>query len=197
MCRSTSIAEEYFHAAYSSDDHKIGSILGFPECCCSFFNEHWKNGYTDPIWQQASNAGSESLKSKKAFDDKNLIRLRAAGENWKIISSFRYIGIRCISHFACSPDCEKSIEIANKWIQLGKDIKTEGLNETLEVLQLPFEWNCLKGCLVVSSPVFKFFAPSVPCYPTHVIQQEGNIFPEEAPNGLSFPWNEFYRGNRK
>lgn len=192
VCRSLSIAESYFHATYSNDDVSIGKILGFPECCCSFFKKHWDEGFHDPLFQQAESASS-ALKARRISEDKYQIRLRAEEESWKIISAFRYIGIRTISHFACCPECKASIEIANKWIQLGKDLSLPGLDETLEILQMPFEWDCLKGCLVVSSPAFKIFTSSVPCYPNYVVQQEGGFFPQEAPNGLSFPWNEYYR----
>lgn len=192
---SIQYAEEFAHAHFTRDDLKIGELLGFPNCCSQFFDNVWKQGYFDPIWQQAENTTSpETLKNRRDFSDpignleKKLIRFKKSDENHKILSTFRYIGIRIISHFACSFDCKESIGVANNWINLGRDLRIEGLDETLEILQLPFEWNCYKGLAEINTPVFKVVTSSMPCYPNHIIQQESDFYPKEAPNGIQFPW---------
>jgi hypothetical protein len=198
VTRSMSHANDFVHAHHSRDDLSIGKLLGFPECCSKFFDEQWKAGMFDPIWQQAGNSLDSSIKKNVRLiqDDNNkdkehVIRFRAEGEYYKTLSVFRYLGVRFISHIPCSFNCDASVEVANNWIQLAQDINAVGLKEALEVMSLPFEWSCLKGIAEVNTPVFKISTASVPCYPTHTIQQESDVYPEEAPKGIQFPWKYF------
>jgi hypothetical protein len=195
VTKSIDLADQFADAHNRGDDLAIGKLLGFPERSSIFFDEVWKKGYFDPIWQQAENTTEpETLKNRRDFEDpmgnveKKLIRFKSSDENWKILSTFRYIGIRVISHFAHSFDDKESIQVADNWIQLAKDLNLLGLQETMEILQLPFEWNCLKGFAEINTPVFKIVTSSVPCYPNHIIQQESDFYPAEAPNGIQFPW---------
>lgn len=195
IARNIQDASEFAQAHVERDDVKIGELLGFPRCCSEFFDNVWKQGYFDPIWQQAENTRKpEIVKNRRGFEDgpesteKKIIRLRATEEGWKALAVFRYIGVRLISHFACSFECEHSVKVANDWIQLGRDLNIEGLDEALEILQLPFEWDCSKGFAVVNTPVFKIVTNSMPAEVNHIIQQESDFYPEEAPTGLQFPW---------
>lgn len=192
--KSIQDVEEFAHAHNTGDDIKIGELLGFPKKSSEFFDTNWKKGYFDPIWQQADNTNGDMLKNKRDFLDKDgnvekkLIRFKYNKDSHKISSVFRYVGIRVTSHFSSSFDEQESIEVADNWIQLAKDLRLRGLNEALEILQLPYEWDCYKGVAIVNTPVMKIVTSSMPCYPNHVIQQESDYYPEESPNGIVFPW---------
>jgi len=195
VARTIEDAREFVYAHEAGDDIKIGELLGYPKCCSVFFDDVWQKGYVDPIWQQAENSeGSEIIKNKKDFLDKlgnvekKLIRFKKDDENWKINQVFRYIGVRLVPHLPCSNNCKESIKMANEWIDLARKLNVEGLDEALEIMQLPYEWDALKGMTIINTPVFKIATTSVPCYPNHVVQQESDYYPKEAPNGIQFPW---------
>lgn len=200
VTKSMQHAEEFIHAHEQHDDITIGKLLGFPACCSKFFDDVWQQGFFDPIWQQAEGTqGSEMFKFHKEIQDadgnthKHLIRMRPSEDIHKINAVFRYIGVRFISHFACSFDCRASVAVAEQWMQVAKDLRLIGFNEAIEIMRLPFEWDCYKGVATINTPVFKISTSSMPCYPNHVIQQESDFYPEEAPTGIQFPWR-YFRG---
>lgn len=192
---STTLAEHFIKAYESRDDIEVGRLLGFPVCCRNFFDEIWQNGYVDPIWQQADNT-----KNTKKFYfpdevyniDKHIVKIKSG--NHEIVSALRYIGVRIVSHIPCSCDCEESMKIAKERIELARKLEMEGLSETLEILQLPYEWDCLKGIAIINTPVFKIVVDSVPCFPRYIVRKESDFYPDEAPSGLVFPWkNPLFR----
>jgi len=170
------------------DHRKIGTLLGYPTCCQDFFSTVWKAGYMDPVWQEAENCRPENVKKKSQYH----IRLKSTIP-YETSVMLRYIGIRILPHIPCSHDCQHSAKMAKDWVQLGRDLKLEGIEDLLEILQFPIEWDCLKGTAYVSTPIFKVETNSVTCYPKHVIQKEGTIYPQNAPKGLKFPWNESWK----
>lgn len=183
ISKSLEDAYEFVKAHNNRDDVKIGELLGFPKCCSKFFDEVWKKGYIDPIWQQAENTDGNVYNK---LLNKNIIKL--SDSNPFTLSVFRYIGIRFQSHFSCSMDCKHSEEYTEKWIDLAKKLNLNGVHEMLEIMQLPFEWSCYKGVAIVNTPIFKIVTDSVPCYPEYTIQKEGKFYPKNAPNGVKFPW---------
>ena len=135
------------------------------------------------------------VKNKRDFTDKEgkvtkrLIRLRQMDELYLISSVFRYINIRILSHMPRSFDDYESLEVARKWIQVAKDHKLDDeLQDVIDIMRLPYEWDCLKGVAVINTPVFKLVVNSMACYPNHVVQQESDYYPDEAPMGIKFPW---------
>lgn len=77
-----------------TEDHKdLGLILGYPGCCVDFFLRNFNEQNTDL-----------ELKPSNPWTD-----LSKRGEDCVLLS-----------HFPCSPDCEKSIEIAKKNLELIK-----------------------------------------------------------------------------
>lgn len=188
-------ARTFVDAHNARNDIKIGELLGFPKESSEFFDKVWKLGYFDPIWQQAENTiDTEALKNKRDFFsdsgdlEKRLIRIKDYKDAYKTLSVFRYIGVRLISHFPASFADDTSIQVANNWLQLAYDLKIPGVEDALDILNLPFEWDCSKGIAIVNTPVFKIVTSSMPCYPNHVVQKESDFYPEEAPGGIQFPW---------
>lgn len=190
VAKTTQDAEDLIHATLKNDDIAVGHLLGFPFCCSSFFDKEWKNGYHDPIWQQAVNTKDARYRfvEDKEFgiNNKHILRLKAGYS--EIHSVFRYIGVTILSHMPCSFDCDESLEVANQWIDLARQEGFEGLDETLEIMSLPFEWDAYKGLAIINTPVFKLAVTSMNCYPHYIVQKESNFYPKEASNGLQFPW---------
>lgn len=165
------------------DHDMIGELLGYPKCCREFFTNVWGAGYVDPVWQQAENCSEDSFIKK----EDHLIQI-GANTPWETSPLLRYIGVRIVPQIPCSHDCKHSLETAHNWLALGEELKVEGLTELRELLQMPVEWDCLKGIAYVSTPIFKIETNSMTCYPRHVVQKEGTFRPKGGAKGLKFPF---------
>ena len=187
-------ALDFFHAHQKHDHAEIGKLLGFPKDATAFFNKVWSANYHDPIWQQAERTAKPMLKSHVKLDNsetgigREIIRLADIDDYYLTSSVFRYIGVRILSHFPSSFQSDTSLAVAHDWVNLAKDLKAEGLEETLDIMRLPYEWSALKGVGIINTPVFKFMVNTVPCFPEYVIQKESDFYPKEAPDGVQFPW---------
>lgn len=165
------------------DHAAIGELLGYPPCCREFFNRVWGAGYIDPIWQQAENCKDDIVVNR----EDHLIQLSVDLPPETSVM-LRYIGLRVLPHIPCSLDCPRSTQMAKDWVQVGRDEKLEGIEELMEFLQMPVEWDCLKGIAFISTPIFKIETNSMTCFPRHVVQKEGSLRPKGTPGGLKFPW---------
>lgn len=184
--------ESYFQAKQKNDINKLSKMMKIPECCLQF--EIDNNKYAEDLtWHQAENSlDSELKKNKRNYVEnnfeKNLIRLKFGEEQYKIFSTFSNIGVGLINYRVCNFNCLESIDLANKLIDFGKNIRIDGIDEILDLLRLPFEWDCFKGISVINTPVFKYTTNSLGCYPNYIVQRESDYYPKEAPNGIKFPW---------
>jgi hypothetical protein len=187
VTKDASLLSEIADAHEVMDHIRIGALLDFPICCTEHFNEVWeKQKILDPIWQQAINTTSDKIVDKK----ERTIRLSKDAD---IITTsvFRYLRIRFSSHIPCSLSCESSVRIADNWIQLAKDLGREDeVQDALDIMNLPYEWDCMKGIAMVSTPVFKFMANSVNYTEQYIVQKESDTYPEGAPNAIKFPWRQ-------
>jgi len=175
-------AEEFAHAEYINDHTKMGQLLGYPDCCINMLNTTWKDGYVDPIWQQAENS-SDSIKSHV---EPNLIVVK--GHDWESHSLLRTKNIGTIFHIKDRIDCPHTQELAKSWVELGRKLKIDGLREMEMFQRMPMEWDALKGIAYIKTPLFKMSINSVTCTERHVVRFEGTYYPEDAVKGNHFPW---------
>ena len=81
------------------NDHKeLGALLGYPECCINYFCKNFSETNTNP--QIESNNPYTNI-SKRNKD---------------------YV---LLSHFPCSADCKKSIELAQKYLSVLESVDSE------------------------------------------------------------------------
>lgn len=180
-------AEQFAHASSVNDHTLLGKLLGYPTCCTKHLNDVWlKEKITDTTFQQALNTSKEFVKVK----EEKFIRLKNLP--WESNNILRPFLLGPIFHMKCSLDCSHTQEIALKWIELGKKLNVDGMKEMEMFLRMPAEWDALKGIAYVRTPLFKASFNSVTCTERHIVQVEGSYYPEDAPKGLSFPWNEFW-----
>lgn len=185
VAKSLADAEEFLHYHNNKDHIEIGRMLGYPKSSCEFFNEIWGKGYYDPIWQQAENTKNGELVTHK---NKNIIQIPEEGDNWLLNQAMRYFGIRTTFHMPISYDDKESLEVARNYVALARELGLDGIEDVIDILKLPYKWDCLKSIAIVTTPVFKTAVSSVPCYPHYIVQHESSIYPSEAPNGLGFPF---------
>lgn len=160
VSHSPKYAEAFALATDRRNHGAIGDLLGYPQCCQSFFSEMWPNGFIDPIWQAAINTRG-AVKSD--------YKIELPTECSPLWTGLRYIGVRLTPHLSCSFSCSPTAEIVNQWLEIGKDL--EGIEDLQELLSLPCEWNCSKGIAIVTTPYFKISTNSNPCWPTHIVMK--------------------------
>jgi hypothetical protein len=151
--RNAQSLEAFADASDKGDHMAIGKLLGYPECCASFFSKVWTAGYVDPIFQAATVNGHPT---------------EAVWESSLIWPGYRYIGVRLSPHLPCSCNCAESIKMAERWLSIGHGLPIPDL---LEVLSLPCEWDCLKGVAQITTPYFRIVTNSIPCYPRHIVRK--------------------------
>jgi hypothetical protein len=91
---------------------KFGSNLGYPECCCNFFKENYK--------EQSQNQNDFILPALKYS--------RTHPFQTNIIA--RYFDYTLLNHFPCSFDCQASIDLANKHLNI---IRKTDLSLAIEI----------------------------------------------------------------
>ena len=192
ISNSISNSESFIHAKEKNDFSTLSKLLNIPEHCLKFEEDN-KVYSIDLMWKQSENSiNTELKKTKRKFIEndleKNLIRLKFGDEQYKIFSTFEKLGIRLITYKSLNFNDKESIRIANEIIDFAKSIKLNGIDEILDILKLPFEWDCYKGIATINTPVFKFVSNSLPCYPAYIVQRESDYYPKEAPFGIKFPW---------
>jgi len=127
-----------FIEAWNSNDHiKIGKLLGYPSCCCSFFNETWiDKNIIDSTWHSA-------LKTKDKIFNQDTIQISALPQN-NILG--RWLGVRAVPHLPCSFDCNETLNFADKLIEVGYEL---GFNDEMEwlkeILSWHYEWKSQNG----------------------------------------------------
>ena len=78
-----------------TQDHKnLGLILGYPECCVDYFCNHFSEQNPNPE-QKPTNPYTNLSKREQDYV--------------------------LLSHFPCNSDCEKSIELGKKYLQIIKE----------------------------------------------------------------------------
>lgn len=158
--------------AFGKGDHKVqGNLLGFPDCCSTFFEKEWAEGYFDPMWQSACNT------SKVKLND-----CHATISDYHPFSNslLRYIGVRIGFHIPCSFNCSATVTIAEERLALGECVDRDLVMLLLALVNLPMTWDVLHGICVVKTPIFYIIAQSVPTIERHTVTVEGKFMPREV-----------------
>ena len=153
-----------FRDCFEKGDHVgQGEMLGFPSCCCSFFEQNWKAGYFDPIWQIGDRDNPHPLSNPL----------------------LRYVGLRVGFHIPHSFNCQYTVAAAIERLSLAKD---KGVVKILEsLLSMPMSWDAYKGQAIIKTPIFYFINYTVPTLERYRIGLPGTFIPREAVHGNCFP----------
>lgn len=173
---------ESFERAWALRDHDcIGMLLGYPTCCRAAFVGWHAEGYeVDPTWPLY--AGAEHESHLRAV----VVEPTAVGPANMLV---RWLGIMPIPHIPCAPGCTASAQNATRWSQLGEELGfANELKWASEILSWPAEWSALHGIAEVKLPVLKFTMPTEATATKYVIQWKGTVTPDDAAQGLQFPF---------
>jgi len=136
----------------NDDTHiPIGELLGFPKCCSRRFTEIWKTGNYDGMFEIAKETTDSELKE---YNNKIVCTINDI-DKYSITSPLlRYFGIRIISHFPCQLKCNKSLDVANKWLDIMYDIDNDTAGWLVDILGQIETWDSLNGVVEVHTPHF-------------------------------------------
>jgi len=164
IAREMDDALAYLDAFNAGDNVRQGEMLGFPSCCCLFFEQNWKAGYFDPVWQMTGKDQSHPYANPL----------------------LRYIGLRVGFHIPCSFNCAETIKGAHARLLIAKDRDLVKLLTGL--LSMPISWSALHGQAVVRTPIFYLITQTVPTHKEYRIDLKGSFMPNEAAAGVCFPF---------
>lgn len=177
------ILNQFHEAEMAQDFGAVGRLLGYPDCCVEHFLQKWSEKVMDMTWHQANALPESNVVSR----DEHTIRFKSDPITNSIYKNPLRIGLTM--HMPCSLECERTKGLAQDYIQLAKDLgMQEQLDNILEILDLPVQWDCAKGIGVITTPVFKTTFNSLTTTQKFVVQRESDYYPAEGTSGLVFPW---------
>jgi hypothetical protein len=166
----------------AGDDATMGELLGFPDCCISFFRKAWVDeGCVDTTWAMAA-ASELSDAGDRVIDVRGDAPFQA-----NIL--WRWMGVRAVPHLPCSFNCPATVDLANTLMALGRDLGYATEMEWLEdILNWPAAWSAMHGIAEVKTPVLKASTRTDATAREFVVRRVGRRVPAEAAAGLGFPF---------
>lgn len=127
----------------------IGELLGFPDCCRSFFGDVWVDNYelglTDPMYEVACNTPSA-----EEITDRTNVRVAKPEAYTNVL--WRYFGWSFITHIPCSFECEESVEIGEARHEIMKENGfADAAEAAYEWMDQPATWDGLKRIATIKN----------------------------------------------
>lgn len=162
-------ADQWHNAWQTSDNVKIGQLLGFPDCCIDFFQKYWvEQQFVDTTWPM-------SLGGTVGPKECNIL--------------LRWLGVRAVSHLPCGFDCRPTYNIARTNIEWGY---ANGFSEEMqwleEMLDWPLQWSALHGIAEVRTPILKISTRTDATGDLVEVNRQGYSYPQEGASGVKFPY---------
>lgn len=168
-------AEEWSEAWAGSDDRVLGTLLGYPDCCRSFFDRTWGVGQVDTTWQMGG-GGEARERDLRYIDPHNQIL-------------GRWAGYRAVPHLPCSWDCEATRAFGRQLLDVGRELGfDEEVAWLLEALSWPYEWSALHGIAEIRSPILRITTRTVATRHPLVIRVHSEVYPEAGARGTRHPY---------
>lgn len=145
-------------------DSRIGEYLGFPLCCRTFFDRVW------------------NVEQKK---DTTLSMESGYSVAGNILG--RWIGVRLVPHLPCSFGCVDTNLFSNNLSLLWTGDEWKWANE---ILSWPVEYTALHGIAEIKFPILKIVTNTDYTKTKLSVRLQGTVYPEGAPKGLVFPFQE-------
>jgi hypothetical protein len=159
---------------------EIGKLLGYPPCCHEFFRLVWvEQGLVDTTWPMA-------VATAAPPEGTRTIEVTGPPES-NIL--WRWLGVRAVPHLPCRFDCQNSVELARKYLEVGTKAGFQAeLDWLLAILSWPVEWSALHGIAEIKTPVLKVSTLTDATARKYVVKRKGDAYPLEGAQGLSFPY---------
>lgn len=149
------------------DNDWMGILLGFPECCRTFFDRHQPGSNIDTTWEMA---GEEDVSGHLEC---NIL--------------VRWLGVRLVSHLPCSFQCGPTLNLAKMWEPLWPQAE---LAWAREIISWPVEWSAVHGIAEVKYPILKLSTRTTVYPDRKVVRRQGTSYPAEGACGTVFPYKQ-------
>jgi len=167
------MVSDWTKAWAASDNYKIGSLLGYPECCRDFFEDIWVDEkWFDTTWPMVR----EQAKDLQIEVQPGINIL------------WRWHGLRTVSHLPCSFNCAESVAQGNAALKVMAKHHPQEAEWLQEILSWPVEWSALHGIAEIRTPVTRTTASTDATAQKLVVKYMGTGYPEEGAQGLTFPF---------
>ncbi|MGH7389316.1 MAG: class I SAM-dependent methyltransferase [Candidatus Rokuibacteriota bacterium] len=175
-----------FKAAWDARDNEaIGRHLGYPTCCYDFFQQVWvRGGHVDTTWPMAAATAAPAAGAR----DVEVSGPPEANILW------RWMGARAVPHLPCRFDCVRTVELARRLMEVGRDAGFGDEIEWLqEILSWPVEWSALHGIAEIKTPILKVSTRTDATPVKYTVRRLGTGYPPEGAQGLRFPYQMPHR----
>jgi len=174
-------AMRFQQAWHDNDNNIIGQLLGYPDCCRSFFQRVWvENQMVDTTWPMAAGLNDDSDTHVIEVDGPSVANIL-----------WRWAGIRAVPHLPCSFTCKKTISFGQTMVKVGrKHGFTQEMDWLLEILSWPVEWSALHGIAEIKTPIVKISTNTDATPNEYKVYYRGlpGAYPKEGARGLDFPY---------
>jgi hypothetical protein len=160
----------------TGEDSAIGAALGFPGCCCNFFQKYWvEEAWRDLTYPMVGTHGFKHTVSGPM--ECNIL--------------LRWLGLRLVSHLPCSFHCSATEAIGQEMGLLGiRANYVQEMDWLAQILSWPIRWSSLHGVAIITTPVFRLVVDSDALKEEVIIDRDGPVYPIEAAQGNDFPFKD-------
>lgn len=176
------LAKRFARAWSRADIAEVGMLLGYPQCCCTFFAEAiLKRVCPESLWAEALTTPNTKC------EDECLIVDGPAELNIFL----RCLGIKALAHIPCSPRCSESLRIAWRFAKAGRNFGyAQEMAWLDEILRWPLEWSVLHGIVEIKTPVLKVCTNAPMNVQKFTLRRLGDSYPEDGAHGVVFPFKK-------
>ncbi len=166
------LAADWPTAWAKHDDRAIGRLLGFPTCCCEFFQRTWVVDHR-----------VDTTLAMVGDRDAEVPAVSLANILW------RWVGVRLVSHLPCRFDCTESIATAEQLRQVGRDHGfTEEMDWAAQILGWPTEYTAWRGIAEIRTPILRVSTRTDATVEKLTVRYRGSGYPDEGGSGIDFPF---------
>jgi len=154
VAESLDAAKKFREASKRGDHITQGNMLGYPECCCKFFEKAWiEQKALDPCYETALNTPEHTIENDVVSVEGNPC----------LNQMLRYFGLRIAPFFPCSFDCPEAIQVAKAWHLVMKCLDEDTTDKIVELLSQPLSWSLYKGIIEIKTPLFRGIVNGYSC----------------------------------
>jgi hypothetical protein len=159
-------APEWADAWGRSDNDTIGRLLGYPDCCRAFFERVW----VGERWMDTTYPMSETSPARVGINP-----------------LWRWHGVRSVSHLPCAFDCQPSIHLGDRALDVMAVKWPEEAVWMREILSWPVKWTALHGIAEITTPIHRTSVPTDATETRLEVRYLGTGYPAEGVRGSAFP----------
>jgi len=188
----------------TGDNAAIGTLLGYPSCCCEFFTRVWSqerwfdttvpmallpSPHSPGTRSARAASGQTAQPSPRSEGAERPSEGRGEGTEVRGINMlWRWFGVRPVSHLPCSFGCKDSIQQAEmNLIHMALRFPEEAA-WMRDILAWSVKFTSFRGIGELTTPILRASVPTDALAERFELRYMGAGYPEEGAAGLAFPF---------